>query len=282
VEQDIQQIQNIVDILSEFAVNYGFQVLGANIILLIGWQLSRWVAKVVLKVCDRAGLDITLAKFFAGIAKSLIIIFVAIVAIVAIVALGKFGITITPLIAALGAVAFGSTLALQGPLSNYGSGLTIILTRPFIVGDTIRIQNVIGIVEEIKLAYTWLSTEDGERITIPNNRIIGEILHNTYENLIVESTVGISYECDAEKAVTVIRETLEEFSDVTREPEPQVGIERFGESAIMVGVRYWDPTKQYYQVMYQVNQKIYSALKDANIVIPFPRQDIHLIHDKAQ
>jgi len=276
VEQDIQQIQNIVDILSEFAVNYGFQVFGAIVILLIGWQVSRWVARVVLKVCDRAGLDITLAKFFAGIAKSLIIIFVAIVA------LGKFGITITPLIAALGAVAFGSTLALQGPLSNYGSGLTIILTRPFIVGDTIRIQNVIGIVEEIKLAYTWLSTEDGERITIPNNRIIGEILHNTYENLIVELTINISYECDAEKAVTVIRETLEEFSDVTREPEPQVGIERFGESAIMVGVRYWVPTKQYYQVMYQVNQKIYSALKDANIVIPFPRQDIHLIHDKAQ
>jgi small conductance mechanosensitive channel len=148
VEQDIQQIQNIVDIFSEFAVNYGFQVFGAIVILFIGWQVSRWVARAVLKICERAGLDITLAKFFAGIAKTLIIVFVAIVA------LGKFGITITPLVAALGAVAFGSTLALQGPLSNYGSGLTIILTRPFIVGDTIRIQNVIGIVEEIKLAYT--------------------------------------------------------------------------------------------------------------------------------
>ena len=100
--------------------------------------------------------------------------------------------------------------------------------------------------------------------------------------LIVESTIGISYECDAEEAVTVILEALERFSDVTREPEPQVGIERFGESAIMIGIRYWVPTRQYYQVMYQVNQKIYSALKDANIVIPFPRQDIHLIHDKAQ
>ena len=186
MEQDIQQIQNIVNILNEFAVNYGFQVFGAIVILFIGWQVSRWVARAVLKICERAGLDITLAKFFAGIAKTLIIVFVAIVA------LGKFGITITPLVAALGAVAFGSTLALQGPLSNYGSGLTIILTRPFIVGDTIRIQNVIGIVEEIKLAYTWLITEDGERITIPNNRIIGEILHNTYENLIVEASISIS------------------------------------------------------------------------------------------
>jgi len=275
VEQDIQQIQNIADILSEFAVNYGFQVFGAIVILLIGWQVSRWVARAVLKVCDRAGLDITLAKFFAGIAKSIIIIFVAIVA------LGKFGITITPLVAALGAIAFGSTLALQGPLSNYGSGLTIILTRPFVVGDTIRIQNVIGIVEEIKLAFTWLRTEDGERITIPNNRISGEILHNTSENLIVESSIGISYESDPEQAVSVIQKVLEENADVTREPEPQVGIERFGDSAIKIGVRYWVPTERYYKVMYQVNQNIYSALKDSNIVIPFPRQDIRLVNDNV-
>ena len=274
MEQDIQQIQNIVDILSEFAVNYGFQVFGAIVILFIGWQVSRWVARAVLNICERAGLDITLAKFFAGIAKTLIIVFVAIVA------LGKFGITITPLIAALGAIAFGSTLALQGPLSNYGSGLTIILTRPFIVGDTIRIQNVIGIVEEIKLAYTWLITEDGERITIPNNRIIGEILHNTHENLIVEASISISYESNTEEAVALILKVLGEFSDVTRDPESQVGIERFADSAIVIGVRYWVPTKQYYQIMYRVNQKIYSALKDANIIIPFPRQDIHIFDEK--
>ena len=275
MEQDIQQIQNIVEILNEFAVNYGFQVFGSIVILLIGWQVSRWVARAVLKVCERAGLDITLAKFFAGIAKSLIIIFVAIVA------LGKFGITITPLIAALGAVAFGSTLALQGPISNYGSGLTIILTRPFVVGDTIKIQNVIGIVDEIKLAYTWLITEDGERITIPNNRIIGEILHNTYENLIVETSIGISYESDTEEAVATILKILEGSSAIVKVPDPQVGIERFGESAIIIGVRYWVPTKQYYRVMYRVNQAIYSALKEANIVIPYPRQDIHLVDDKV-
>jgi len=274
VEQDIQQIQNIVDLFSEIAVNYGFQVFGAIIILLIGWQVSRWVASAVQKIGERAGLDITLAIFFAGIAKTLIIVFVVIVA------LGKFGITITPLVAALGAVVFGSTIALQGPISNYGSGLTIILTRPFIVGDTIRIQNVTGIVEEIKLAYTWLSTEDGERITIPNNRIIGEILHNTYENLIVEASISISYESNTEEAVALILKVLGEFSDVSKDPTPQVGIERFADSAIVIGVRYWVPTKQYNQVMYRVNQKIYSALKNANIIIPFPRQDIHIVDDK--
>lgn len=274
MEQDIQQIQNVVEILNEFAVNYGFQVFGALIILLMGWQVSRWVSKIVLNLCQRTQLDITLAKFFAGIAKTSIVIFVVIVA------LGKFGITITPLIAALGAVAFGSTLALQGPLSNYGSGLTIIFTRPFVVGDTIKIQNVIGIVEEIKLAYTWLTTEDGERITIPNNRIIGEILHNSYANLIVETSIAISYESNVREAVDTILKILKDSSEVVNQPEAQAGIEKFGESAIIIGIRYWVSTEQYYQAMYHTNQTIFSALKERNIAIPYPRQDIHLVGNR--
>lgn len=274
MEQDLQQIQNIVSILSEFAVNYGFQVFGAVVILLIGWQVSRWVAKLVLNLCERAKVDITLAKFFAGIAKSLIIIFIVIVA------LGKFGITITPLVAALGAVAFGSTLALQGPLSNYGSGLTIILTRPFVVGDTIKIQNVIGVVQEIKLAYTWLTNEDEERITIPNNRIIGEILHNSHTTLIVEMTIGIAFESDSKQATSIILKTLDEFAEVAKDPAPQVGLESFGESAIVIGIRYWVPTRQYYQLKYRVNQEIYTALQQANIIIPVPRRDVRLLEAK--
>ncbi len=270
MEQDLQQIQNIVSILSEFAVNYGFQVLGAVIILLIGWQVSRWAAKLVLNICERAMIDITLAKFFAGIAKSLIIVFIVIVA------LGKFGITITPLVAALGAVAFGSTLALQGPLSNYGSGLTIILTRPFVVGDTIKIQNVVGVVQEIKLAYTWLTNEDEERITIPNNRIIGEILQNSHENLIVEVSIGITFESDSKQATAIILKTLDEFSGVAKDPAPQVGLEDFAESAIKIGVRYWVPTRQYYQLKYRVNQEIYSAMQQGNINIAIPRRDVRM------
>ncbi|NIQ11215.1 mechanosensitive ion channel, partial [candidate division KSB1 bacterium] len=83
-----------------------------------------------------------------------------------------------------------------GPVSNYGAGLVIILSRPFVIGDTITIQGVSGQVEEIHLATTILSTEDDERITIPNKHIIGEILLNSFENRIVEGSVGISYHDD--------------------------------------------------------------------------------------
>jgi len=271
MNSEIQTIQNVINIASEFVINYGFQIIGAIIILIIGWQISKWFSSLALSFCERAKLDITLSRFIASIVKTVVLVFVVIIA------LGKFGITIAPFIAALGAVAFGSTLALQGPLSNYGSGLTIIMTRPFVVGDTIRVQGVTGIVEVIKLAHTQLSTEDGEKITIPNNDIVGEVLTNSYSNLVVEKKIGIGYADDPDLAVSVILDTLAQIPEIVADPAPQVGIEDFGQSSIELGMRYWVPTKRYYQVMYAANRRIYSALKAANIDIPYPQQVVHLV-----
>ncbi len=270
MEEELRTLQNAADIASEIAVNYGFQFFAALVILIIGWQVSRWVASLVLKLCNRLNLDITLSKFFAGLAKTTILVFVVIIA------MGKFGITITPFIAALGAVVFGSTLALQGPISNYGAGLTIILTRPFVVGDTIRVTNVIGIVEEIKLAYTILSNEDGEQITIPNNKIIGEVIYNSSANLIVEQSITISYDDDPERIIQIILEQLGKHEAVVSDPQVQAGIERFAEFGIELGIRYWIPTNKYFELKYNINKKIYAALQDENITIPYPRQMIQV------
>ncbi len=268
MEEELKTIQKAADLASEIAVNYGFQFFAALVILVIGWQISRWVASLVLKLCERLNLDITLSKFFAGLAKTIVLVFVFIIA------LGKFGVSIAPFIAALGAVVFGSTLALQGPISNYGAGLTIILSRPFVVGDTIRINNIIGIVEEIKLAYTMLSNEDGEQITIPNNKIIGEVIYNSSTNLIVEQTITIGYDDDPEKVIQIILGELEKHDAVVSEPQTQAGIERFAEYGIELGIRYWIPTNRYFESKYDINKKIYAALQNQNIAIPYPRQMI--------
>jgi small conductance mechanosensitive channel len=270
MEEELEMLQKASDMASEIAVNYGFQFLAALLILIVGWQLSRWIASLVLRLCERLNLDVTLSKFFAGLAKTIILVFVFIIA------LGKFGISIAPFIAALGAVVFGSTLALQGPISNYGAGLTIILTRPFVVGDTIRVNNVIGIVEEIKLAYTLLNNEDGELITIPNNKIIGEVIYNSSANLIVEQSIMISHDDDPKKVIQIILEQLNKQNDVVSEPKVQVGIERFAEYGIEIGLRYWIPTDKYFEIKYAVNGMIYSALQDANISLPYPKQTIQL------
>lgn len=268
--QEIQAVHKLVDIGSEIAIQYGFQFVAAIIILIVGWLVARWVGGLVLKLCGKANLDITLSRFFAGLAKVLILVFVVIIA------LGKFGITIAPFIAALGAVAFGGTLALQGLLSNYAAGLTIILSRPFVVNDTIRIQGVVGVVDEIKLAYTLLSTEDGEEVLVPNKQIVGEILHNSQENMVVEATVSIDYGDDPRDAVEIIRHVLNENKHVANEPAAQVGIQAFGDFALVIGYRYWLPTKRYFQTQYEINDAVYAGIKNAGITIPYPKRDVQL------
>ncbi|MCM8774790.1 MAG: mechanosensitive ion channel family protein [Candidatus Omnitrophica bacterium] len=271
MEEQITVIQKLINTAIEFCVNYSFQVLGAFLVLMAGFILANWVSKALLKIFEKKKLDITLSKFLAGVTKILVLAFAILVA------LGNFGITIAPFVAALGALAFGASMAIQGPLSNYGAGISIILSRPFVVGDTITVTGVSGVVEEVKLACTTLTNEDGEKITIPNKHIVGEVLHNSRKNKVVNGVIGISYGSDPEAAIRLIRETLARFSDVVKDPPAQVGIQTFADSSINIGFRYWVPTIKYFQTSYVVNSAVYKALKVAGIGIPFPQREIRIL-----
>ncbi len=273
--EELTQIQKVVSLVIDFCVRYSFQILGALIILGIGFYVAGWVSRLVISLCEKKKIDITLSLFLGRLSKLVILAFVLIMA------LGKFGISVAPLIAALGAVAFGASFALQGPLSNYGAGLAIILTRPFKVGDTISLLGVSGIVEEVALSATMLSTEDGEEITIPNKQIVGEILTNSFDYKVVEATVGISYDDDPEAAIRIIKTILSETAGVPDEPAPQIGIEAYGDSAISIGMRYWVPTKEYFNILYAVNLDIYRKLKAEGITLPFPQREVRILSSDA-
>jgi len=270
VEKDLAAVQELVTTVTEFFVNYSFQVLGAFIILILGVILGNWASKLTLKLCRKRNADITLSKFTASIVKGLVVTFATIIA------LGKFGITIAPFIAAIAAVAFGATYAVAGPLSNYAAGLAIIQGRPFVVGDTISVAGAAGEVEEVQLANTTLVTEDGEKITIPNKHVIGEILINSKAFRIVEGSIGISYGDDPETAIAAIRQALNGFDNVSQAPGPQVGIEQFDASSVNIGYRYWVPTSKYFHTLYAVNLAVYRATRDAGITIPFPQSEVTL------
>ncbi len=155
MEKEVTVLQKFINTAVEFLTNYSFQVIGAIIVLVVGAWVGKWVQGVVLKLCEKKKLDITLSKFIASCAK------ITILAFAILIALGKFGITITPLIAMIGAGAFGASMALQGPLSNYGAGLSIILGHPFVVGDTVTVKGQSGMVQEVTLSTTILTDEDG-------------------------------------------------------------------------------------------------------------------------
>lgn len=276
IDQELEQFQQIYTLITEFLVNYSFQLVGAIVIFLIGLFVAKKVAKLVTRICEKHSVDITLSTFISNTVRIIVIIMAAIIAV------GKVGISVTPMVAAIGALSLGAGLAIQGLLSNYGAGFTIIITRPFIISNTISVLGVSGIVKDISLAHTVLTNEDGVEITIPNKHIMGEILHNSFANTLVDSSIGISYDSDPEQAIAVIRQCLSEMNPVCNEPEPQIGINNFGDSAIEIGVRYWVPTETYFQNKYQTNLMVFKALQQANISIPFPQREVRLLTDKTE
>ncbi len=271
VNEQLTTLQKLMNTAIEFCVRYGFQVIGAMIILILGLAAANWIAGLFLRFLETKKLDITLSRFLAGIVRIIVLGFAVLIA------LGKFGITITPFIAALSAMAFGTSIALQGPLSNYGAGLSIIFGRPFVVGDTIRVAGVSGLVEEVKLACTILTDEDGVKVSIPNKDIVGQILHNSREIRVVEGTVGISYSDDPEKAAQVIMKIIMSFPEVVKSPAPQVGIDTFADSSINLGYRYWVPTAKRRHVRAAVNLGIFKSFQKEGLHIPFPQREIHIL-----
>lgn len=269
MNQELEQIQVFYNTMMEFFAEYSVQIIGAIIILLFGLWIAGRVAKAVDKLCLRKKLDVTLSHFIASVVKAIIMIGVGIIC------LQKLGISITPFIAAVGAISLGAGLAVQGLLSNYGSGLNIILTRLFVVGDTITVQGVTGLVKEVRLAYTVLEDEDEVTILVPNRHIVGEILHNSGEEKLVDATVGVAYSSDIELVKRIITEVIEKHGATNR--ALKIGIDEFGDSSINIGLRYWVPTDKFHQTRMAINDDIYTELKRHNVTIPFPQREVRLL-----
>ncbi|MFQ3224777.1 MAG: small conductance mechanosensitive channel [Lentimonas sp.] len=271
IEEELQQLDEIKNDLMVWLAEKGAGLVAAILIIALGFWLAKSLANLIIKLCDKRAIDVTLARFFAGFTKIVVVVFATIMA------LSKLNIEITPFIALLGASAFGLSLAVQGPVSNYGAGIVLIITRPFVVGDTLTINGITGIVDCVNLGNTQLINEDEERTTIPNRCVLGEIFTNSYNYSIVEAVVGIDYAADPEAAIQCITAAVESIEGIAPDRAPDVGIEDFGDSSINIGYRVWVPTNSYHRTRYTVNMAVFRALQKANITIPFPQRDVHLI-----
>ena len=267
MEKQLETVTGAVDTLIDFAVAYGFQILGALVVLVIGLKLAGWAGNQTIKFAQARDLDQTLSRFFGNVVRIVLIVFVIVIT------LGNFGVAIAPFIALAGASAFGATLALQGPLSNYAAGLVIVLTRPFVVGNTIAVAEVSGVVEDIKLAATSLVGEDGEIITVPNKEIVGQVIVNSHARRVVETRICVDTGADIEKAVGALRTAVEGLDeiDASGAPAPQVGIHGFTFGGIVLAIRIWVPSRRYFELRYAINRAALSSLNAAGINSPLTK-----------
>ena len=274
MDEELEQLQGISDKITLFLMDNGVQIIVTMIVLAVGYVIAKKLGKVVEGMMINKNVDVTLSRFVGNSAHLVILVFVIMMV------LSRLGISVTPLIAIVGALSLGAGLALQGMLANYAAGFTIIITRPFVVGDTLSVQGQTGLVESVHLAYTILVDEDDVRIQIPNRLVVGEIMHNSKEEKLVELCVGVAYKSDPHHVISIVEEALKGIEGINTARGPIIGIDEFADSSINIGVRFLAPTYKYFEFKYAANLAIYDAFKKHGIQIPLPQREINLINNK--
>ena len=255
----------------DLLIRYGFQVLGAIVILAVGLLLARWVGAGLASALERRALEPPVRVLMVRVVKVVVLIFTLVVA------LDKFGFQVAPLVAGIGVAGLGIGIALQGVLSNLVAGLSIILTKPFRVGEYIQLVGVQGEVSKIELFSTSLVNLDRSRVVIPNRRIVGEILHNFGAVRQLGLTVGVAYGSNLSQAQTMIREVLAANPRVLKDPAPVVGIVALGDSAVTIGIAPWVAVADYLTAQAEIYQAVLERFRAGRIEIPFPQREVRML-----
>lgn len=257
-------------------LEYGVKILGALIVLVVGMWVAKMIKKGVVKLMEKRNTDPTLVSFVASLLHVALQIFVIIAA------LAKLDINTTSFIAILGAAGLAIGLALQGSLSNFASGVLMIIFKPIKVGDFVEAGGTVGSVVEISIFTTILNTPDNKKVIVPNSNIMsGNITNfNANGNRRVDLVASIGYGDDIDKAKAVLEGILAADKRVLKDPAPTVAVVEMADSSVNIVVRPWVDGADYWGVYFDTTETIKKRFDEEGISIPFPQQDVHLYDHK--
>jgi len=269
MEETIKEIQSLI-------TSYGLQVLGALATLIIGIWIAKWLAKIAGKMLNKRDVDPTLTKFAVSVVKIALITFVIISAI------SQVGIKTTSFVAVIGAAGLAVGFALQGSLSNFASGVMLIIFKPLKVGDFVDGGGALGSVESVGIFVTTLVTPDNKVVYIPNATLTsGNIVnYSTKDTRRVDMVFGIGYSDDIDKAKSVIQSLLDADSRILKDPAPQIVVSELADSSVNFNVRPWVNGADYWGVYFDITEQVKKKFDEQNISIPFPQRDIHMIQNQ--
>lgn len=277
-----QNLSTITDQASEtlgtLAVTYGMSVIGALLILILGFWVAGRVRALVEKLLGRMqGVDPMLGRFLGNAARYLVIV-VTLLAVLA-----EFGVQTASLLAVLGTAGLAIGLALQGTLSNVAAGVMLLFLRPFKTGDYIEAGGVSGTVEGITLFTTELATPDNVQIFAPNGDVWSSAIKNySYKpTRRVEIECGISYEDDISKAMDVMQKVVVEDSRVLPAPEPMIAVKSLGDSSVNVICRVWVKSADFWPFTFDKTREVKEGYDAAGLNIPFPSRTVYHVGDTA-
>jgi len=255
----------------DLGMRFGPRLLVAVLVMAAGVLVARWAAGGVGRMIQRFDFEPPVRQLLLNTLRVLVLM------LFAIVALQNLGVELLPLIAGLSVAGAGIALAMQGVLGNIAAGLTIILTRPFRVGEYISIVKEEGEVSEISLTTTTLAHPDLSRVVIPNRKIVGEILHNFGRIRQLQVEVRVAYDADLDRAIVTIRELLQANPRILKDPAPPVRVIQLSDSSVIVGCYPWVSVSDYGPAVGEVNKAIADAFRARGIAIPPPRRDVRML-----
>lgn len=267
------EIDTIAEMFKAFALGFGMDIVGAILILIVGWWVAGRASALVRHALRNAKfVDSTLKPLAASIVRYTVLIFVLIAV------LSNFGVQTASIIAVLGAAGLAIGLALQGTLSNIAAGVMILVLRPLKVDEFVEAGSVSGTVVEITLFTTLFKTADGVFISAPNSQIWNSAIKNYSRNPTrrLDIKVGISYDDDVDAALDFLRNLVASDPRVLKDPEPMSFVATLGESSVDLTARGWTNTPDFWATFWDLSRRSKTELEAAGFSIPFPQRDLHI------
>ncbi len=261
----------------DLAIELGIKVATALAIFFVGKFLIRLVINGLVRVMRKQSVDKTLETFICNLVR------VSLMVVLVIAAIGAIGVQTTSFIAIFGAAGLAVGLALQGSLSNFASGVLIVLFRPYRVGDFVEAAGIAGSVEEVQILTTILKTGDNKQIIVPNSQIMDSIITNYSANDTrrVDMVIGVSYDDDLDKVRRTIQELIDADGRILDDPAPKIAVSELADSSVNFIVRPWVKSEDYWNVMFELTEAIKKRFDKEGISFPFPQQDVHLYKQGA-
>lgn len=266
-------IQSYLQKFPEMALRFGIRVLLALLVFFIGTQLIRLIGRILKKSLQRGNADVGVIQFLTSFVR--ITLYVILIFFIA----SGFGLDAASVVALLGSAGVAIGLAIQGSLSNFAGGVLILLLKPFKVGDyIITDKGNEGTVIEIQIFYTKLATADNRVVVIPNGELSNSCMINVsaMPNRRIDIPVGISYQADIRQARDVIMKLLESDDKILKGQDKRVFVDSLGESAVVLNVRFYTASEDFWETKWRLTENIKYALDEAGISIPYNQLDVHL------
>ncbi len=256
----------------EFLLGIGIKLAISIAVIVIGFWVANKLSKTVRKVLTKKDTDASLVGFLSSLTSTGLKILVLVTAIT------QLGVEMTSFIAILGAAGFAIGMAFSGTLANFAGGVMILFFKPFKIGDYVNMQGEEGTVEEVLIFNTILSTIDNKIVILANGAVAnGTIVNYTKaENRRVDWSFGIAYGDDLQVAKELLNKFIAEDTRILKSPAPFVGLGELGDSSVNLATRAWVNHSDYWDVHFDMNERVYNEFGAAGLSIPFPQMDVHV------